>query len=193
MQSVLPYPGSRARQLAPFFVLSLLLHLVLLFAIRLPAKIAFPPKMHQLEVYLGTPDVPEPARIPLKAPAIKQVKPATLPAPPWIQSTTPVAQPDATSPAAPPVLDTRQMIESGMEMVRNEARKAEQQIAAQEKQKLNTPLGMLMQNLKQPRKETRLANGMLKIVTDAGEVCFQPVPVFARDTPGLYGIPTTCP
>ena len=80
-----------------------------------------------------------------------------------------------------------------MNIVRDEARKTEQQIAAQEKQKLNSPLGMLAQNLRQPRKEIRLANGMLKIVTDAGAVCFQPVPNYARDTPGLYGIPTTCP
>ena len=78
-------------------------------------------------------------------------------------------------------------------MVREEARETEQQIAAQKKKRLNSPIGMLAQNLRQTGKEIRLANGMLKIVTDTGAVCFQPVPNYARDTPGLYGIPTTCP
>jgi hypothetical protein len=52
---------------------------------------------------------------------------------------------------------------------------------------------LLEQYLKVPHKEIRLANGMLKIITDAGAVCFQPVPYFAHDSAGVFGIPITCP
>lgn len=101
-----------------------------------------------------------------------------------------VVQPDAPS---PPVFNSQQFMESAKSIVRNEARKTEQRIAAEEKKKANTPIGSLAQYLRQPHDEIRLANGMLKIVTELGEVCFQPPPTFARDMPNLYGIPMTCP
>ncbi len=47
--------------------------------------------------------------------------------------------------------------------------------------------------MRMPHKEILFANGMRKIVTDHGAICFQPVPHFARDQAGLFGIPVTCP
>ena len=84
-------------------------------------------------------------------------------------------------------------MESAKKIARDEAKKTEQQIAALENKKLNSPIGSLEQYLRQPYKEIHLANGMLKINTAAGAVCFQPVPYFAHDAAGLFGIPTACP
>lgn len=84
-------------------------------------------------------------------------------------------------------------MESARNIARDEAIKTEQRMAAVEKQKLGTPAVALEQYLRQPHKEIRLADGTLKIITDKGAVCFQPVPYFARDMPGLFGIPSSCP
>lgn len=84
-------------------------------------------------------------------------------------------------------------MESAKIIAQDEARKTEQQVVVLEKKKLDSPIGSLEQYLKQPYKEIRLANGMLKIITAAGAVCFQPVPYFARDSAAVFGIPTSCP
>ena len=203
MQTALPQHTGQARQLAPFFLLSLLLHVVLLFVTR-PLKKNIPvTQPHPMEVYLSALPVSEQARIPDKTPAKKQDNPANL-LPTYIKQAaklatqpdtpSPSAQPDTVFPVATPMLfNPQQLMESAKSIARDEAIKTEQHIAAQEKKRLNTPAASLEQYLRQPHEEIPLANGMLKIVTDAGAICFQPVPYFARDTPGLYGIPTTCP
>ena len=84
-------------------------------------------------------------------------------------------------------------MESAKSIAREEARKTEQQIAALGKKKLDSPLGSLEQSLKQPHKEIHLANGILKIVTSTGTFCIQSAPYFARDSAGVFGIPTKCP
>ena len=76
--------------------------------------------------------------------------------------------------------------------MRDDARKTEQHIQEQEKKQLNTPVASLEKYQRQQRKELRLANGTLKIVAEGGTVCFQPVPHFALDMPGLFGIPVSC-
>lgn len=84
-------------------------------------------------------------------------------------------------------------MESAKNMARDEARTTEQRMAAQEQKRLNAPVVLLEHYLKQPHKEIRLANGMLKIITDFGAICFQPAPYFARESAGVFNIPTTCP
>ncbi|HZW24135.1 MAG TPA: hypothetical protein VFF26_01510 [Gallionella sp.] len=175
------------RRITPFVLLSLLLHTALLYLVR-PATKSSPPQPRPIEIYFSAPTTPEPARMPDIAPAKIHDNP---PAPSAIRDAAErVVQPDTP---APPAFNSQQLMESAKSMARNEARKAEQQFAAEEKKKLDSPIGALAQYLRQPHEKIRLANGMLKIVTDAGEICFQPPPTFARDMPGLYGIPMTCP
>lgn len=89
----------------------------------------------------------------------------------------------------PKTIDT--LLESAKNIARDDARKFEQRSLAEEKK--DTPAAALAREMRRPQTEIRLANGMLKIITEAGAVCFQPPPAFARDQPGLYGIPMTCP
>lgn len=194
MQVALPHPAGRVRQLAPFLLLSLLLHVALLFCFRPPAKNFYVAQSHPMEVYFSAPAVSEQIRIPDKAPTGKHGNPAKLRPSPMTQTVPLAAQPDATSPTAPPLaFNPQQLMESVKSIARDQARKTEQHIAALEKKRLDSPVGLLEQYLRQPHKEIRLANGMLKIITDAGAVCFQPVPYFAHDSAGVFGIPTSCP
>ncbi len=194
MQSTLQHRALQARRLAPFVLLSLLLHGALLFVMRPPAKNTSIAEPHPLEVYFSAPAVSGSPPIADTAPAGESRNHAAR-----THASTLTAQANATAPSAspdtfnPPTFNPQQLIESAKSMAREDAIKTERQMAAQEKKKLDTPLGSLEQYLRQPHKEQRLANGMLKIITEAGAVCFQPIPHFARDQPGLYGIPTTCP
>lgn len=184
-----------SRQLAPF-LLSLLLHIAVLIFFHSVAKNSSVILQHPMEVYLSVPAVIEPIHVlKNKLPTKIRIDPERISAPPTtpaIPPTEPIALPPSL--AAPPrSYNSQQLIESAKNIARDAARKTEQDIAALEKKKLNTPAASLEQYLRQPHKEIRLANGMLKIITDAGAVCFQPVPYFARDAAGLFGIPTTCP
>ena len=191
--------SNRLRRLAPFLLLSLLLHAVLFWLVRLPASRHVAATQQPLTVTLTLPAAPITAthRPQLAArPILPRAKPATVPA----QALHPRSavrletQPEATVvPQAAPSFDMQASREAVRDIVRDEARKIEQQIAAQEQRRANSPLGMMEQRLRLTGKEIRLANGMLKIETAAGTVCFQPVPVYARDAAGLYGIPVTCP
>jgi hypothetical protein len=183
-----PHIPDPPHRLIPFILLSLLLHVVLFYVIRPATKTLHQPR--PIEVYFSAPTTPEPARIPDTAPADDHATPLTPSASTTEHAAERIAQPDTP---APPVFDSQQLMESAKSMARIEARKAEQLFAVEEKKRTNTPIGSLAQYLRQPHEEIRLANGMLKIVTDAGEICFQPPPVFARDMPNLYGIPMTCP
>lgn len=182
-----PHIPDPPHRIVPFILLSLLLHVAIFYVIRPATPL---PQPRSIEVYFSAPTTPEPARILDIAPAEIHDSPPAPSVSAIRQAPERVAQPDTP---APPVFDSQQLMESAKSMARNEARKAEQQFAAEEKKKLDTPIGTLAQYLRQPHEEIRLANGMLKIVTDAGEICFQPPPTFARDMPGLYGIPMTCP
>lgn len=194
MQSTLPHRALQAHRLAPFVLLSLLLHGALLFVVRPLTKNTPIAEPHPLEVYFSALAVSGSTPIADTAPAGESRNRATR-----THASPLAAQSNATAPSGSPgtftqdAFNPQQLIESAKSIARDEARNTERQIAAQEKKKLDTPLGSLEQYLRQPHKELRLANGMLKIITDAGEVCFQPVPHFARDMSGLYGIPTTCP
>ncbi|OFZ66142.1 MAG: hypothetical protein A2V79_00450 [Betaproteobacteria bacterium RBG_16_56_24] len=197
MQTALPHPVGQVRQLAPFVLLSLLLHVALLFFIRPPAPNFSVAQQHPMEVYFSALPVSGQTPAPIKAHTEKRGSPARLPASPKLQSAPLAAQPDATSHSdnseTSRVFNLQPLMESAKNMARDEARKTEHHTTALEKERLNTPAGLLGQYLRQPHKEIRLANGMLKIITDAGAVCFQPVPYFARDSAGLFGIPTSCP
>jgi hypothetical protein len=170
-------------------LLSLLLHAALFYVVRPPTRNPLP-QPRPIEVYFSASATLEPAHIPDIAPAEGHDNPPAPSASAISHAAERVAQPDTPT---PPIFNPQQLMESAKSIARDEARKTEQQIAAEEKKKTNTPIGSLAQYLRQPHEEIRLANGMLKIVTDAGEICFQPPPVFARDMPNLYGIPMTCP
>ncbi|MFA6921028.1 MAG: hypothetical protein WC216_04240, partial [Gallionella sp.] len=147
---------------------------------------------HPLEVYFSA---AKPAEIPIahkvKTPAKQQPNQArTLTS---LKPKTFTVQPVQAVLHADPPKTIDSLLESAKNIAHDDARKFEQRALAQEKRNLNTPAAALAQELRQPQKEIRLANGMLKIITAAGAVCFQPPPAFARDQPGLYGIPSTCP
>lgn len=112
MQIALPHPGGQTRQLAPFILLSLLLHGVLLFVIRLPTKNFPVAQPHPMEVYFSTPPISDEARVsdktrvPSKARSKKPDHQAKLLAPPprsqKSPAVPPAAQPDAILPADTP-------------------------------------------------------------------------------------------
>lgn len=188
------HPAGQMRQLAPFILLSLLLHAVLLFVIHPPARNLSVARSHPMEVYLSAAVVSEQAPVPLKARTGKHRNPARLPLSANTQAAPLATPPDATaSSGTAEVFNPQQLMDSAKSIAREEARKTEQQIAALEKKKLNTPIGSLEQYLKQPHQEIHLANGMLKIITAAGAVCFQAAPYFARDSAAVFGIPASCP
>ncbi|MDD2686712.1 MAG: hypothetical protein PHY62_11170 [Gallionella sp.] len=182
-------PIATSHRLAPFVLLSIMLHVAFLYGIPSPTKM-LPAVAHPIEVYFSVAAVREVPPLVSATPlenSAKQAKPSTTPA---RQIGETVSQSDV---ATTPAFNPQQFVESAKNMARDEARKIEQESAAREKREQSTPVGLLAQYLRQPHSEIRLANGMLKIVTDAGEICFQAVPVFARDMPGLYGNPVTCP
>lgn len=186
MLNTLPQPTEPTRQLAPFFLLALLLHLALLFELRLPPHTRSTP--HPLTVFFTTP----PAKRPLRrniTPATKQRAPVKLltaidtPA-------TKLAQPD-TTPAPDTSLNT--LLDSAHSIAHDEAKIAEQDYVAQERKKLTTPAAALEHFLRQPYKETRPANCIYKVVTPLGVFCFQSEADFKRDSAGAFGLPTTGP
>ncbi len=196
----LPRLAAPVRYLAPFVLLSLLLHAALLWLVRLPATPHFQARPHPLSVYFVSPavlaSIPVSSRVrpATKVPSRSAAATASLVPLSDTSNVPPPVQPQAASTSGSPLnFDTQEFRESVRDIARDEARKIERQIAAQEKQRANSPVGMLAQQLRLTGKEIRLANGVLKLETAAGVVCFQPVPSYARDTPGLYGIPTTCP
>jgi hypothetical protein len=195
MQIVLPHPAEITRQLAPFLLLSLLLHIVLLVFIRLPAK-NFPIiPTRPLEVYFSAPAVIETIRVsknnePTKAhdnPVPISALQQTSTIPPSGSGMTPTDEPSSK------YFDSQQLMKSAKTIARDESIKTEKDFAATEKKRHDSPVGLLEQYLRQPHEEIRLANGVLKITTSAGTICFQPVPYFAHDAAGLFGIPTACP
>lgn len=171
------------RTFITFLILSLLLHIIFLFVIRPFTKRAVNIPQSPIVVYFDT--TPSAKQPPVRNSQI---------------STTPNSPAKAMSPstrtiqlAAPSDASLSQLLEAAHDLARDEARASEQLNAVQEKKKLSTPVATLEQYLRMPHKELRLANGTLKITTEAGEVCFQNVPDFARDHPELFSIPITCP
>lgn len=181
----------------PFIVLSLLLHAALLFYIRPSA----PPRPAPMTVYLSVAKAP-PAAMPITSRAaasaksghtriLTSIKPktATFAVQP-VQPAQPVRPAQTTKPGDSSK-SLESLLESAKSIARDDARKDEQRALSD--QGFNTPIAEMKRELKQSHQEIRLANGILKIITAAGEVCFQPPPLFARDQKGLYGIPMTCP
>jgi len=177
LSNVMPSP----RTFIPFFLLSLLLHLAFLSAVRLPTKYVVTTPPPPITIYLDT--IPTAIPFPIRngSPSAEQDNTTKYPA-----FATQINQ-------FPEPANTQQFMDSAIGIAHDEARTNEQLDAAQEKKNLSTPAALLAQYLRVPHKEIRLANGMLKIVTDAGEICFQSTPDFARDTPGLFNIPISCP
>lgn len=188
-------------RLAPFVLLSLLLHGALLFFIRPTA----PPRPAPMTVYLSlsaaktdarpdaTPKAPRIAAMPRQARILTSTKSKSAPF--AVQPVQPVQSVRPAHPirpdGSPQSIDS--LLESAKNIAHDDAKKFEQRALVEEKKNLDTPAAALAQALRQPHNEIRMANGMLKIITAAGEVCFQPPPLFAHDQPGLYGIPRTCP
>ncbi len=188
-------PDDSKRPLATFLLVSLLLHLALLAIIRPPTSGAPVAASRPLDVYFSIPPVIVPIRVPKRTVTVKeQVKPVFTPTTQNMATNPPVEAtppPDPAASLAP--LYSREFIESARMIARDQGKKAEQQIAADEKKRLNSPIGLLEQYMRLPHKELRLANGILMVTTSFGRICYRPVPTFARDSAGLFGIPTTCP
>lgn len=194
MQSALLFGYAKTREIAPFVLVSLLVHLIFLFGISLPASKRTSAQSHSMTVYFDTPPVSERSGILNEVQTVKIDNLPKLHESSRTQADLSIPHEDVpVTSDSPPVSNTQQLLQSSKEIARDEARKTEQQIAKQEKIKRNTAVGWVEQDLKQPQKEIRLANGMLKIITDWGAVCFQPVPYFARESAGVFGMPITCP
>jgi hypothetical protein len=201
MQIISPHVIEKMRQLAPFVLLSLLLHVALLLFIPSLTKNYAVTQPRPMQVYFSAPPIYTPAiteqhHIQNKAPAEKLHQLTKLPNTTTTQVTPLTAQSDITPSIAghtPPAFDSKLLMESAKNMARNDARKSERDIAEVEKKKANTPAGLLAQYLKLPHQEIRLADGTLEIITAIGKVCFQPPPFFAHDLSNLYGVPSTCP
>jgi len=190
------------RQLAPFVLLALLLHFVLFFLVHLPGRNFINPAPHSLEVYLtaSIPSVINKARVENGTSAIKQhepdnsapeIKPSAAPPVYQFAANPDRSRPEASLPA-PLNLNSKQFVESARSIAREEAISTERNWQELENIKRDTAAVLLEKYLRQPHKETRRADGTLRITTDMGEICFQPVPYFAKDMPGLYGVPVTC-
>lgn len=182
-------------RLVPFLLLSIFLHVALLLIVRPQiAPLSAVPKQ-VMEVYFAAPVLPT---TPAKQVSIAQPDKASSAQTSHTDTTPeelPVEQPiQATPIATPSIFDSKKFMESAKDIARDEARQTQQAIAAQEKKRLSTPIATLNEYLHQPHKEIRLANGVLKIITEFGiNVCFQSAPYFARDSASVFGIPTTCP
>lgn len=173
------------RHLAPFILLALLLHLALLFALRLPMRATSAASLRPLIVSFAAhpaAERPREASFPKQRVPVKLLTDIETPARP--------VQPDTT---LLPDVTLNTLLNSARSIARDEAKSAEQDHTTQERKKLSTPAVSLEHYLRQPHKEIRLANGMLKIITGAGAICFQAVPYFARDSTGVFGIPSSCP
>lgn len=171
--------GDNYRGLGLFLLLSVSLHAALLYALHLPLARPGATANYPLAVRLAAPP--------------SQAHPAANPhrRPSAMVGEGEGAFADASSQRKSSPAPT--LAESSLNIAQAEARTSEQARAASEKYRSNTPAGLLEQYMRMPHKEILFANGMRKIVTDHGAICFQPVPHFARDQAGLFGIPVTCP
>lgn len=184
MPIVFPHPAREVWHLVPFILPALSLHLALLFFLHLPVRTTAVVSPHPLMVVFAAPHVTERPQDSSQHIPEKKLRHAI-----GMAAGEPVRPETMPSPDAP----VSALLESAHSIARDEARKVEQGYAALEKKKLTTPAVSLDRYLHQPHKEIRLANGTLKIITDAGEICFQSVPYFAKDSAGVFGIPSTCP
>lgn len=195
MQIALPSHKKIIQQLAPFLLLSLLLHIAFFIFIRPPAKNFPVTQQRPMEVFISIPsEFGHSSLSKEKIDSETRRNPAKLSTVPKMLTRQPTVQIKPISTADEVWnLDLQHLMESAKNIAQDEARKSERDNAAQERKKTNTPAGSLAKNLKQPYKEIRLANGMLKIIYAAGPVCYQAVPIFARDSADLFSIPVTCP
>jgi hypothetical protein len=189
MQRALPICSIKTWRLAPFIIVSLLVHVALLNAIRLPIS-KLSAQTRSMSVNLVAQPLDEQ---PVALDKVHRKFPESM------LSAGQQANPNIVQPDGPltigtsPFFNTQQLLESSKIAARDEARKIEQHDAMQEKKRLMTPAALLEQYLRLPHKEIRLANGTLKIITSMGEICFQPVPYFARDNAAAFALATTCP
>ena len=174
MTSHTAHHGRHDAPLWPFLLLSLLLHAALL-SIRVPPGRPAPAPQRLMTVQLA-------------APATRAVPQREAHA-----ARRAIAGNADAATDVPRVPAAQELIASAKAAAATEAREDERALAAQERNRLAMPAGSLAQYMRLPHREIRLANGLTKIVTDKGSVCFQPVPYYARDAGGLYGIPVTCP
>jgi hypothetical protein len=192
MQSALPNPSNKTWRLVPFVFVSILIHSAILFVISLPTSKLTVVKARSMSVYLVVPPVLEHPSFQDEDQAVIVNNLPQLQASSNTQRNSSITHLNVPNTFDTPVSSTQPLLESATNIARDEGRKIEQNIAAQEKIRRNTPIGVMEQDIKQPEKEMRLANGMLKIITSAGEICFQPAPYFAHDT-GVFSLPIRCP
>ena len=193
MQSALPNRSNKTWRLVPFVFVSILIHSAILFVISLPTSKLTVVKARSMSVYLVVPPVLEHPSFQDEDQAVIVNNLSKLQASFNTQGILGITHLNVPNTFDTPVSNTQLLFESATNIARDEGRKIEQDISAQEKIRRNTPIGLMEQDLKQPEKEMRLANGMLKIITKWGKICFQPAPFFARDTAGVFSLPIKCP
>jgi len=190
MQRALSICSIETRRLAPFVIASLLVHVALLYSIHLPTPKLSIAQPHSMAVNFAAQPLDEHPVTPDK---VHRNFPESMVSS-GQQVNPDIVHPDGSPPiGTSPFFNTQQLLESSKIAARDEARKIEQHDAMQEKKKLMTPAALLEQYLRLPHKEIHLADGTLKIITSMGEICFQPVPYFARDNAGAFALAITCP
>lgn len=200
MQAAIICTNDNTWRLLPFVLLSFLLHLVLLFAIHPSSHQTRSAHQRPLEVFFAPKTIAETSPLSNLLPSethdntrIEKItkKQAALPAAAQTKTAIPTATltPTVTSDQ----LNVQQLVESSHDIARAQAKKSAQQLTELQKKERNTPMARLQEYLQKPHQEIRLTNGMLKIETEAGAVCFQPAPYFARDSASIFGIPMSCP
>lgn len=177
--------SGNSRYVLPCLLLSVLLHVAIIWGLPSLDRSPFFARQIPIQVHLELSPSRELRKLPLKPQILRK-------------TTGDESQPDGVVdseefPASIAVSDVQLLIDSAKNIARDDAVRAERESGAIKKKHSSTPLASLEEYLRMPHEEIRLANGMTKIVTAIGEVCFQPAPDFARDQALLYGIPIRCP
>lgn len=189
----------QTRRLSLFVLISAVLHLAILAALRAPAstRLAETPP---LQVRLATPaprdegaDIPSVVE-PKAVAARRLLKPRNEDAKPV--DTVPSHETSASVGLAAPGFSVGSVLESARQMAREEARKQSGVHGEGVRNEDRAALPQLARALRREAPgEKRFASGMIKVVTASGSVyCLQPKPTFARDGPvEPLSIPTNCP
>jgi hypothetical protein len=176
--------SKREPSLLPFILAASLLHALLLVQIHAPAP--FHPKpADSLDITFETASA---RTTPTKSRPVSATPPRSVP------RTGSVAPPHADAQTGMVDIDPQQLQRSIGDIARDEGVRSERSLKSREEKQADTPLARLQQAMRQPHRETRMQDGIIKIVTPTGtEVCYRPAPNFAREAAALYAIPTTCP
>jgi hypothetical protein len=185
MISALPHPTGQVRHLTPFILLSLSLHLALLFALRLPMHTPSVASPRPLIVSFASPLAAERPRDELSPIQRVPVKLLT-------NNDTTEAEPVRSDATPLPDAPLNMLLETARSIARDEAKIAEQEYAAQERQKLTTPAAALEKFLRKPYKKASQIC-FYRTMTPLGEFCFTSEAFLKLNSAEAFGVPTDDP